>query len=520
MPTIAPAPPPPPEPAGLVSAPQPDPGDLLGATQGPEIEGFVGDMSAAEFRRLAHLTVDQIADYLETMPSLPPLSRVEPGQLAAALPPEAPAEGEPMAQILADVDRMLLPGITHWAHPRFFAYFTSSGSAAGILGEMLTAGINVNAMLWRTSPAATELEWVVCRWLAQLMGLPDSFDGHINDTASSSTLVALAAAREHLGKDVRQHGLAGRTELPGLRVYASEQAHSSVEKAVITLGLGRDGYRAVPVDREFRMDVSALRRWVEEDLARGLLPMAVVATIGTTASTSIDPLEAIAEVCGENHLWLHVDAAHGGAMAIVPEWRGVLAGAERADSLVINPHKWLFTPLDCSVLYTQRPEVLKRAFSVVPEYLATPETGRESGFGARNLMDYGVSLGRRMRALKLWFVLRYYGSEGLALRIRQHVQMASWLRDQIEAAPGWDLCAPLTMATVCFRHRPDGVVDESKLEVHNRALMAAVNESGAVFISHAVLDGRFVLRASIGSVRTTPEDVGQLWQALRLAVQS
>jgi aromatic-L-amino-acid decarboxylase len=483
------------------------------------MDGFVADMSAAEFRRLAHLTVDQVADYLETVSSLPPLSRAEPGQLAAALPLEAPAQGEAMAEILADVDRLLLPGITHWAHPRFFAYFTSSGSAAGILGEILTAGMNVNAMLWRTSPAATELEWVVCRWLARLMGLPDSFDGHINDTASSSTLVALAAAREHLGRDVNQHGLAGRPELPGIRIYASEQAHSSVEKAVITLGLGKDGYRAVPVDSDFRMDVSALRRCIEDDLARGLLPAAVVATIGTTASTSIDPVEAIAELCRQHRLWLHVDAAHGGAMAIVPEWREVLAGAQHADSLVVNPHKWLFTPIDCSVLYTQQPEVLKRAFSVVPEYLTTPEAGRESGFGARNLMDYGVSLGRRMRALKLWFVLRYYGSDGLAGRIRQHVEMARWLYQQIEAVPGWEVCAPLTMATVCFRHRPPGVADDLSLDAHNRQLMAAVNESGAAFISHAVLGGRFVLRASIGSVRTTPDDVGQLWEALQLAAQ-
>jgi aromatic-L-amino-acid/L-tryptophan decarboxylase len=476
-------------------------------------------MSAAEFRRLAHVTVDQVADYLETVSSLPPLSRAEPGELVAALPAEAPAQGEPMADILADVDHLLLPGITHWAHPRFFAYFTSSGSAAGILGEFLTAGINVNAMLWRTSPAATELEWVVCRWLARLMGLPDGFDGHINDTASSSTLVALAAAREHLGRGIREHGLAGRPELPGIRIYASEQAHSSVEKAVITLGLGKDGYRAVPVDGEFRMDVSALRRCIDEDLTRGLLPAAVVATVGTTATTSIDPVEAIAEMCRQHRLWLHVDAAHGGAMAIVPEWRGVLAGAEHADSLVVNPHKWLFTPIDCSVLYTRQPEILKRAFSLVPDYLTTPEAGRESGFGARNLMDYGVSLGRRMRALKLWFVLRYYGSEGLAERIRQHVGMARWLHDQIATVPGWEVCAPMTMSTVCFRHRPAALVDELSLEAHNRALMAAVNESGAAFISHAVLSGRFVLRASIGNVRTTPEDVGQLWEALQFAAQ-
>ncbi len=496
-------------PSGIEASPE---GEPL-----PEVEGFLGDMEPQEFRAFAHATVDQIADYLERLSSFPPLSRAEPGDLAAALPEEAPARGEPMAEILGDVDRLLLPGITHWAHPRFFAYFTSSGSAAGILGEMLTAGLNVNAMLWRTSPAATELEWVVCRWLLRMMGLPDSFDGHINDTASASTLVALAAAREALGQDIRQRGLAGRPELPQILVYASEQAHSSVEKAVITLGLGRDGFRAVPVDGEYKMDVAALRRMVEEDLARGRLPAAVVATVGTTATTSIDPVPEIAALCREYHLWLHVDAAYGGAMAVVPEWRGVLAGAELADSLVVNPHKWLFTQLDCSVLYTSRPELLKRAFSLVPDYLATPEAGRESGFGARNLMDYGVSLGRRMRALKLWFVLRHYGSEGLAERIRQHVRMAHWLRGRIRITPGWELSAPVPMATVCFRHLPAGVRDEAQLAAHNREIMARVNQGGEAFISHAVLGERLVLRAAVGNIRTRPEDVAALWGALQWA---
>ncbi len=480
-------------------------------------DDFLGDMETAEFRALAHATVDQIADYLERLPTLPPLSRSQPGDLATALPDEAPVDGEPMEQILRDVDRLILPGITHWSHPRFFAYFTSSGSAAGILGEMITAGINVNAMLWRTSPAATELEFVVCRWLARMMGLPDRFDGHINDTASASTLVALAAAREALGQDIRQRGLAGRSDLPQVVVYASGQAHSSVEKAVITLGLGRDSFRAVPVDAGFRMDAVALRRLIESDLARGLLPAAVVATVGTTATTSIDPVIEIAELCRKHHIWLHVDAAHGGTMAVVPEWRGVLAGAELADSLVVNPHKWLFTQLDCSVLYTSRPEELKQAFSLVPEYLETPEEGRESGFGARNLMDYGVSLGRRMRALKLWFVLRHYGSEQLAQRIRQHVQMARWLSAQVEATPEWELCAPVPMATVCFRHRPPEIPEEAGLSVHNREIMARVNRSGAAFISHAVLDGRLVLRASVGNIRTHPDDVKALWAALQSA---
>lgn len=480
---------------------------------------FLADMPPEQFRALAHATVDQIANYLERLASLPPLSQAEPGSLANSLPTEAPAAGEPMEQILADVDRLLLPGITHWAHPRFFAYFTSSGSAAGILGEMLTAGINVNAMLWRTSPAATELEWVVCSWLARMMGLPEGLDGHINDTASASTLVALAAAREALDRDIRQRGLAGRRELPPIRVYASEQAHSSVEKAVITLGLGRDGFRAIPTDPDFRMDVAALRRAVEEDLGRGLLPAAVVATVGTTATTSIDPVEAIAELCEEHRLWLHVDAAHGGAMAVVPEWRGVLAGAERAQSLVVNPHKWLFTPIDCSVLYTSRPQVLKRAFSLVPDYLSTPEADRDTGFGARNLMDYGFSLGRRMRALKLWFVLRYYGRDGLAERVRQHVRLAHWLRGRIEISPGWELCAPVPMATVCFRHRPGGVTDEGELEAHNRQILALVNSSAEAFISHAVLGGRFVLRASVGNIRTGPDDVAALWQVLQRAAE-
>jgi aromatic-L-amino-acid decarboxylase len=384
---------------------------------------------------------------------------------------------------------------------------------------MLTAGLNVNAMLWRTSPAATELEWVVCRWLAQLMGLPSSWDGHINDTASTSTLVALAAAREALGLEVREKGLVGRPELPRLRIYASEQAHSSVEKAVITLGLGQAGFRSIPVDGQFRMDPGELRRAIEEDLAGGLRPVAVVATVGTTATTSVDPVPEVAELCQEHRLWLHVDAAHGGAMAVVPEWREVLAGAERADSLVVNPHKWLFTPMDCSVLFTARPQVLTQAFSLVPEYLSTPELGRESGLGSRNLMDFGVSLGRRMRALKLWFVLRHYGGEGLAERVRQHVRMARWLRDQIERAPDWELCAPVPMATVCFRHRPSDSLSEAELEAHNRELMARVNAGGAVFISHAVPGDHFVLRASVGNIRTGPEDVARLWEALQEAAQ-
>ncbi len=470
------------------------------------------DSEPDEFRRLGHAAVDWVADYLERLPGLPPLSQAKPGALVAALPGSAPIRGEAMETVLADLEQ-LIPGITHWGHPRFFAYFNSSGSTPAILGELITAGLNVNAMLWRTSPSATELEYVVCRWLARLLGLPDSFDGHINDTASVSTLVALAGAREALGREIGERGLGAREDLPQLRVYASDQAHSSVEKAVITLGLGRRGFCAVESDAAYRMLPAALEREIAADLSRDQLPCAVVATVGTTASTSIDPVPELAQICRRHGIWLHLDGAHGGAMAVVPEYRSVLAGAELADSLVVNPHKWLFTQLDCSVLFTARPEVLRQAFSVVPEYLRSP--GEE--MAARNLMDFGVALGRRMRALKLWFVLRHFGQEGLAERIREHVQMAGWLAEAIRAEDAWELCAPVPMATVCFRHHPRAMGAEAELADHNRRLMDRVNRGGRVFISHAELKGRLVLRASIGSVRTRPADVEELWRELRSA---
>lgn len=476
-----------------------------------------GDMSPEDFRRYGHQVVEMAAAYLESLPELSPLANTAPGAVLAALPRGAPEAGEPMDSILQDVSDLLIPASTHWNHPRFFAYFNSSSSAPGILAEFLTATLNVNAMLWRTGPAATELEFLVCRWLGELVGLPSTFDGHINDTASSSTLVALAAAREALGAGVRDLGLSGQ---PQLIVYASEQAHSSVEKAVVTLGLGRAGFRAVPVDGGYRMVTSRLEAMIAEDLGAGRRPCAVVATTGTTATTSVDPVPEVADVCRRHGVWLHVDAAYGGVMGLLPEGRWVLEGVERAQSVVINPHKWLFTPLDCSVLWTSRPDVLRRAFSLVPEYLTTPEAGREQGMGARNLMDFGVSLGRRMRALKLWMVIRYFGHEGLAARLRSHLGMAAWLRERIVATDGWEMSAPMPMATLCFRHLPPGVVDEARLEAHNRAVMARVNSSGRVFISHAVLDGRFVLHASIGGLRTSAEDVEILWETLQAAART
>ena len=467
-----------------------------------------GDMDPREFRRYGREVVDWIADYLAGVDDYPVLARVRPGEIASALPSEPPAEPIPLDETLRDFHEILLPGITHWNHPRFHAYFAITGSAPGVLAEALAAALNVNAMLWRTSPAATELETVVLGWLRRMMGLPASFDGHINDTASVSTLVALAAARQVATEGtVRERGLAGG---PRLRLYTSEEAHSSVEKAALLLGLGREGVRRIPTDDAFRMDVSALERTVAEDRAAGWTPMAVSATVGTTSTTSVDPVPAIADLCEREKIWLHVDAAYGGAMALVPEYRWVLDGCERADSLVVNPHKWLFVPIDLSALYCRRPEVIREAFSLVPPYLMTPEDGL-----ARNLMDYGPSLGRRFRALKLWMVIRTFGVRGMAERIRAHVEMARSFASWVDEAPDWERMAPAPMSTVLFRHRPAGRPSEDALDEHNRRLLEAVNATGRVFLSHTLVRGRFALRLAIGNLKTTLTHMRETWSLLR-----
>lgn len=470
----------------------------------------LGDMDAEAFRRHGHAVIDWIAEYLARPEAWPVLPGVAPGDVRAALPAAPPAGPEPMPEILADFDRLIAPATTHWNHPGFLAYFSITGSGPGILGEALAAALNVNAMLWRTGPAATELEEVALDWLRQLLALPSGFDGVINDTASTSTLYALAAAREAAAElRIREQGLAGRPELPRLRVYCSADAHSSVDKAAITLGLGLEGVVRVLTDAEHRLDVEALERAIAEDRARGIRPLAVIATVGTTSTTSIDPVAAIAELCEREGLWLHVDAAYGGALAAVPERREVLAGCERADSLVVNPHKWLFTPIDCSVLYMRRPEVVRRAFSLVPEYLKTAE-----GEEARNLMDYGVALGRRFRALKLWFVLRYFGADGIAARLREHLRLASLFASWVDEADDFERLAPVPMSVVVFRHRPPGVEDESELDERNAALMARLNATGEVFVSHTRVNGRYALRLAIGNLRTTEAHVRRAWELL------
>jgi aromatic-L-amino-acid/L-tryptophan decarboxylase len=469
--------------------------------------------TSGELRAALEQAAEWCASYLDRVGDLPVLSRVQPGEIAAALPEHAPEHGEPLVEILADVDRVLIPGITHWNHPGFMAYFGISGSPPGILGETVAAALNVNAMLWRTSPAATELEQRMLRWVAEMTGLPGDWFGEITDTASASTMYALAAAREAAGLDIRTRGMAGRTDLPPLRMYTSDQAHSSVEKACIALGIGQEGLRKIPSDAAFGMRADLLAEAVAADVAAGARPLAVVATVGTTSTTSIDPILEIADVCERHGMWLHVDAAYGGSAAVVPEMRYVLDGCERADSVVVNPHKWLFTPVDCSLLYTARPADLKAAFSLIPAYLTTPEDG-----GVVNLMDYGLSLGRRFRALKLWMVIRAYGSEGLATMISGHIELARRLAAAIEAEPGWELLAPVPFSTVCFRRHPDGVDDEAALRRLNEAIIEHVNADGRAFVSHTDLGGRYAIRVAIGNMATSAEHVDAAWELMRQPV--
>jgi aromatic-L-amino-acid/L-tryptophan decarboxylase len=472
----------------------------------------IGDMDPESFRMYGHQVVDWIADYLGHVGEYPVLAQSAPGDIRRALPDEPPLSPESMEAILADFDRIIMPGITHWNSPGFMAYFGITGSGPGILGEMLSGALNVNAMLWRTSPAATELEQVTLDWLRQMLDLPHPLFGVINDTASSGVLYALAAAREALPYHIRQKGMEGRTDVPRLRYYASQEAHSSVEKAGIVLGIGQEGLRKIGVDREFRMDVEQLEQAIQEDIQAGWLPFAVVATVGTTSTTSVDPVPAVAGICDRYKLWLHVDGAYGGSAAVDPEMRWVIECWERADSIIINPHKWLFTPIDCSVFYTSKPEIVKAAFSLVPEYLRNTESSVED---VPNLMDYGTSLGRRFRSLKLWMIMRYFGQEGLAARIREHMRLAQLFARWVDEAPAFERLAPTPFSTICFRAHPLGVDDESKLDALNEGIMNTINEQGRFFLSHTKLNGIYTIRVAIGNLRTTQSDIEDLWDMLQ-----
>ena len=434
--------------------------------------------------------------------------RVQPGEIESALPEAAPEYAEPFERIFADFERVIVPGITHWNHPRFFAYFATSAAPAAVLAEALAAAIDVKVMLWRTSPAAAELEAVVMRWLARLIGLPDEWTGIIYDTASVAGFTALVAAREALDLGIREHGASGR-DLPALRIYATDQTHSHIEKAAIALGVGLENVVKVPCDGERRMRVDALHRAIDQDRARGMRPMAIVATIGTTSTNAIDPVPEIAEVARRHKVWLHVDAAYAGVVAMLPEFRWLIRGVESADSFAVNPHKWLFVPMDCSALYVRDEALLRRAFSIVPEFiLASPERG------ARNYMEYGIQLGRRFRALKLWFVLRHLGTGTIRDVLRSHIALADEFARWVESEPDWEVLAPHPFSVVCFRYRTPQMSEEDA-ERCNARILDEVNASGEVLLSHTKLDGAYALRLAIGNLRTQRGDVEFAWNLLK-----
>jgi aromatic-L-amino-acid/L-tryptophan decarboxylase len=465
-----------------------------------------GDMPADEFRRYGYQVVDQIADYFANIESYPVLSQIEPGSLKTALPASAPEIGEDFGEVLTDVDKLILPGVTHWNHPSFHGLFSTSASSVGVFGEMFAAAFDMKGMLWRTSPASTELEDVSLDWLREMLGLPEEFEGIIFDTASVSTMHAIAAARERANLKIRDEGMSGRSDLPLLRVYCSEHVHSSIDKSCITLGLGLRSLRKIECNERFEMIPEKLADAIEEDIEAGFVPICVIPTIGTTSTSSVDPVDAIADVCEKYGIWLHVDAAYAGPAAILPEKLGLFKGWERADSIVVNPHKWLFTPFDLSILYSRDLSILKNAFSLVPEYLKTSDES-----SVKNGMDYGIQLGRRFRALKLWFVIRYFGREGLEARIREHCRLAELFASWIEESPDFESMAPVPFALVCFRACPTAATD---LDALNERIMNEINASGDAYLSHTKLNGRFTLRLSVGSIRVEERHLQKVWELL------
>ncbi len=474
-----------------------------------------GDMPVEEFRKFGHQLIDWAADYIKDIESYPVLSSVTPDEIKKSLPSSPPQHHENMDEIISDFKKVIIPGITHWNHPGFMAYFNSSASMPGILAELLISTLNVNGMVWKTSPVATELEQVTINWFRQMLGLSEDWWGIIYDCASVTSMHAIAAARENINLNIREKGMGGRSDLSKLKLYTSEQAHSSIEKGALTLGIGLDGVTKIPTDNEFRMIPSELKKAIKEDKAKGLLPFCAVATIGTTSSTSIDPLNEIADICNEENIWLHVDAAHGGVAAMLPEKRDIFNGIEKADSLVVNPHKWMFTPLDLSIFFTKKPEVLKRAFSLVPEYLKT----KEDSF-VENFMDYGVPLGRRFRSLKLWFIIKYFGTEGIKDRIREHIRIANKIAEKIDIHIFFERMAPVTFSTICFRAHPPDINYEKVLEELNINLMNKINETGKIFLSHTKLNNKFVIRMTIGSIRTSEIHVKKAWELIQETLES
>ena len=473
-------------------------------------------MGHETFRKHGHAIVDWIADYMENIEQYPVLAQVEPGEIRSRLPQKPPEMAEAMDMILDDFKEIVIPGITHWQHPSFFAYFPANTSEPSILAEFLTAALGAQCMVWQTSPAATELEEVVMDWLRQMLGLPADFTGVIQDTASTSTLCALLCAREKAtGFNVNERGFLAATRRQ-LVVYASEEAHSSVEKAVKIAGLGKDNLRLIPAGPDFAMLPHALEAEIEADRRKGQVPCCVVATVGTTSAAAIDPLKPIGEICGHYGPWLHVDAAMAGTAAILPEMRSLLDGIELADSFVFNPHKWMFANFDCSAYFCKDPKILTSTFEILPEYLKTGVDRK-----VKNFRDWGIPLGRRFRALKLWFVIRYFGIKGLQDKVRTHVRLAKEFASWIDRDSRFELMAPVTINLVCFRYHPSAsALSEVELERINKRVMEEVNRSGRMFMTHTKLKGKFVLRFCIGQTNTSQVHVQVAWERIQAVVAS
>jgi aromatic-L-amino-acid/L-tryptophan decarboxylase len=467
------------------------------------------DMSSEEFRKNGYKLVDWIADYLTDIEKYPPLSQVNPGDILKRIPQTPPTNGEDVENVLADVDKILMDGITHWNHPGFMAYFNSTSSGPGILAELLTAALGANGMLWKTSPAFTELEKSMMNWFRQMVGLTENYWGIIYDTASTSSMHAIASAREQLDLGFREKGMAGRSDVPKLKLYCSEHAHNSIDKGALTLGIGLDGIRKISVNEKFEMIPEKLDEAIKEDIEKGYKPFCVIATVGTTSTTSVDPVEAIADISEKYDLWLHIDSAYAGVTAMIPEMKWITKGWDRADSLVINPHKWMFTPMDLSVYFTRKPDILKRAFSLSAEYLKTTQDNE-----VENLMDYGIQLGRRFRSLKLWFIIRYFGVDGLAERIKNHINLAKELRGWIEQENDFEIMAPTPFSTVCFRYNPKNLTDD-ELNKLNENLLEKINQSEKFFLSHTKLNGKFTIRLTIGSIRHEKRHIENAWELIR-----
>jgi len=465
-------------------------------------------MTPEEFRAAGHQLIDWIADYRTRVEQRPVMARTEPGEIKAQLPPSPPDAPEPFDTIVADLDRLVVPGLSHWQHPRFFGYFPSNGSLASVLGDYVSTGLGVLGLAWQSSPALTEVEEVATDWLRQMLGLSTVWSGVIQDTASTSTLIALICARERATAfSLTRGGL--QAEPRPLIVYTSAHSHSSVAKAALLAGFGRDNIRIVAHDDAYAMQPDALAAAIDADLQRGALPCAVVTTAGSTTSTAFDPLAAIGSVAAKNRMWLHVDAAMAGSAMILPECRPLWDGIERADSLVVNPHKWLGAAFDCTVYYLRDPEHLVRVMSTNPSYLQSAADGR-----VKNYRDWGIPLGRRFRALKLWFLIREQGVAQLQGRLRRDIENAQWLAREIGARRGWRLLAPVPLQTLCVRHEPDGVSGEA-LDRHTLGWVERINRSGAAYLTPATLDGRWMARVSIGAESTERRHVDALWRTMR-----